>query len=274
MVLCSIEEAWGSDFKNPPNSTPGYSKTYVKQKQNPSRNRYRYDFSRDSAPLSEHNGSYRTQTTNRVTIPNNNSNEPIYPLIESPPKHPRFSQQNININQQNLIDKYNYQQEQDNYQQEQNNYIPSFRQENMNNNSQEDIYNKTIENNSNNSNNNNQNTFLPNEEEDEYENFQDKNYNDVTDDEYEYSSDNQNNNISKEENEDYETENEDSNNQNVVNVNFSNLLGKVNNLLDYFEQYTKGNGNEMKDIFIFIILGIFFIFILDLIFRIGQKFKN
>ena len=73
MVLCSIEEAWGSDFNNKPNSMPGYSKTYVREKQNPSRNRYRYDFSRDSAPLSEHNGTYRKQTNNHVTIPNHNN---------------------------------------------------------------------------------------------------------------------------------------------------------------------------------------------------------
>lgn len=267
MVLCSIEEAWGSDFINPPNSTPGYSKNYVKQKQNPSRNRYRYDFSRDSAPLNEHNGSYRVQTNNRVNIPNDSNNEPIHPQVEYPPHNPRFSQQNININQQNLIDKYNYEQEE-------NNYIPTSRQENNQNNRQVENYNtnnKIID--------NDKDSYLPIEEEDEYENFQDRNYNDNREDEYDSTPNMENKFNTKiddqdyEEN-DYESDNEDNSNQKTVTVNFSNLLSKVNNLLDYFEQYSKGNGNEMKDIFIFIILGIFFIFILDLIFRIGQKIKS
>lgn len=267
MVLCSIEEAWGSDFNKSPNSTPGYSKTYVKEKQNPSRNRYKYDFSRDSAPLSEHNGSYRSQVYNRVNIPNHNNNndnhELLIPETDNDAKDPRFSQQNININQQNLIDKYNYNQEENN--------IP---QVNIQKNKNIDKFDNNYHNNNNNHNIEYNDNVMPNEETDEYENFETKNYNDNTDDEYELTEENSADIQDDVEHLEDFTETINSEQTGNITVNMSHLLNKVNNLIDYFDQYTKGNGNELKDVFMFVIIGIFFIFIMDLIFRIGQKIKG
>lgn len=52
MVFCSIEEAWGTNFDN-------------LQQEN---NRYKYDFSRDSKTLKEHNGTNREATKQNVVI--------------------------------------------------------------------------------------------------------------------------------------------------------------------------------------------------------------
>ena len=56
-----------------------------------------------------------------------------------------------------------------------------------------------------------------------------------------------------------------------VNINMSLIMDKLNKLANMIEVSNKNGNNGMKDIFIFVIVGIFLIFILDLIFRIGQK---
>ena len=78
MVLCSIEEAWGSSFNQGFNYHPGTSQSYHKKNNQPSKNRYRYNFHRSSHPLPNHNGSYRDQNVYDVTLDNNPPPEEEY----------------------------------------------------------------------------------------------------------------------------------------------------------------------------------------------------
>lgn len=231
MVLCSIEEAWGTSFNNLEDKPP------QKNIQNVD-NRHRYAFSRDSRPLSEHNGCVRDQSRHTLIIDNKkNIREP------SPPEH------NVNNNDDPDSDSY------ENFENDPNDYQ-------------------------------NENRFQPIEEENDFENYETFNKNEDrgniyiddedngSDDEFEGEEEN---NISKNINSDkqneyynnYESESEEP--ESGITNNMSIILDRLNKLMNLFEQNTQSGNNGMKDIFIFVIVGIFLIFILDLIFRIGQK---
>ena len=71
MVYCTLQEAWGVDFpkkkkrkKTPKNDTN--IEHFVSTNDKLSKNRYRYDFSRDDKPLPQHNGN-----ENRIQIEDN-----------------------------------------------------------------------------------------------------------------------------------------------------------------------------------------------------------
>lgn len=61
MVYCTLQEAWGSTYSKPKkkrsNSKNNNIEHFISTNDKLSKNRYRYDFSRDEQPLPEHNGS-------------------------------------------------------------------------------------------------------------------------------------------------------------------------------------------------------------------------
>lgn len=227
MVLCSIEEAWGSNFNNLDNQT-----RHVKKDDN----KYRYSFSRDSRPLSEHNGCYRNPNKHNITINNTIGN--TQPDKDSPPGHSlgddddeRF--ESFESNYDNSSD--------DTYQPvEEENDFENFEMIDNNESSRNNVYVEDDD-------NDNDDTFEGQEENEISNDVSDKN---------EYYNN-------------YQSEDED--NQTGVTVNMSIVLDKLNKLIGNFEDVTKMGNSGLKDIFIFVILGIFLIFIMDLIFRIGQK---
>ena len=227
MVLCSIEEAWGTDFNNKKNkknnNNPKYNKTYDKNMPpHP-------QFSRDTTPLKNHNGK------NRI------------PLVQT------IENEQINKEQQNYYNKEASQ--------------PSYYSEEED--SDDDIHNE----------NNTNNINEPNEEyydylgsvtnDDNYSEYNEETYDDDDDDDDEYQQQQQNET-------NYNDTIHDSyrggqNGEAHVTVNISHLMDKVNKLVNYLEKQYKRNGNENQDVFLFIVIGIFIIFIMDLIFRIAVK---
>ena len=261
MVLCSIEEAWGSNFNQNFNYNPGTSQTYQKENNQPAKNRYRYNFHRSSEPLKDHNGSFRNKNVYDVTINNNSPPEEEYQFETSD----NFYQQEENHNSKSL----------NNHRKKEKS---SFKNHKKDNNDLDGFYD----------NDNN------------YENFDSQTYNDNSDDDFDISKLGRNqaqknnmktqDNTSSDSDSDSDTDDEEedpqsknkiitsnkSNDTNQVKVNFdmTDLNQRFNELVKVIEKYTLGNGNDMKDMFLFIFLGIFVIFILDLFFRIGQKFKS
>ena len=276
MVLCSIEEAWGSDFNQNFKYNPGTSQTYKKKNNQPSKNRYRYNFHRSSEPLPNHNGSYRDQNVFDVTLDNNKPLEEEYQFE---------NQSNSNNNNLTPIE-----------------YDNNPNQNKIYNSAQKNLAKKT---------NNDLVPFYDNDEDENYENFDSQSNNENSDDEFDITklnrhydkkkkdfdndnnSDTSNDSDSDDDEKDNERANKRDNDENKnqssrniinnsnselgtvkVNFNLADLNQKFNDLVKVIEKYTMTNGNDMKDIFLFIFLGIFVIFILDLIFRIGQKLKS
>ena len=275
MVLCSIEEAWGSDFNQNFKYNPGTSQTYKKKNNQPSKNRYRYNFHRSSEPLPNHNGSYRDQNVFDVTLDNNKPLEEEYQFE---------NQSNSNNNNLTPIE-----------------YDNNPNQNKIYNSTQKKLAKKT---------NNDLVPFYDNDEDENYENFDSQSNNENSDDEFDITklnrhydkkknvdddnnSDTSNDSDSDDDEKDNERANKRDNDENKnqssrniinnsnselgtvkVNFNLADLNQKFNDLVKVIEKYTMTNGNDMKDIFLFIFLGIFVIFILDLIFRIGQKLKS
>ena len=276
MVLCSIEEAWGSSFNQSFNYHPGTSQTYQKKNNQPSKNRYRYNFHRSSEPLPNHNGSYRDQNVYDVTLDNN-----------PPPEEEYHFENQTNFSNSNLTPI------------ESNN-------KNINNRS----HKKQLVKNLSGKNINDLEPLYDNDNDDNYENFDSQSYNENSDDEFDitklnkhYDRKKKKKKVEQDNNSDTSSDDDDDDdddtsdnitnlntnkivNQNninnnkselgkvKVNVNLNELNQKFNDLVKVIEKYTMTNGNDMKDIFLFIFLGIFVIFILDLIFRIGQKLKS
>lgn len=274
MVLCSIEEAWGSDFNQNFKYNPGTSKTYQKKNNQPSKNRYRYSFHRSSEPLPNHNGSYRDKNVYDVTLDNNTPSEEEYQF------------ENSNKNNLSLMMPHH-----------------KLNKKITDNNEHDDIIEKKK------SLKKITDDFDPlydidNDYDQNYENFDSQSYNENSDDEFDITklrnqyntkkNNDQDNNSTSTNDSDDDSDNEDEFNnkdknqssKNItnnmasdlgkvkVNFNLSDLNQKFNDLVKVIEKYTMTNGNDMKDIFLFIFLGIFVIFILDLIFRIGQKLKS
>ena len=61
MVYCTLQEAWGNTYSKPKkkrsNSKNNNVEHFISTNDKLSKNRYRYDFSRDEQPLPQHNGS-------------------------------------------------------------------------------------------------------------------------------------------------------------------------------------------------------------------------
>lgn len=63
MVYCTLQEAWGNTYSKPkkkksnPKNTNNNIEHFISTNDKLSKNRYRYDFSRDEQPLPQHNGS-------------------------------------------------------------------------------------------------------------------------------------------------------------------------------------------------------------------------
>ena len=149
MVLCSIEEAWGSDFNQNFKYNPGTSQTYKKKNNQPSKNRYRYNFHRSSEPLPNHNGSYRDQNVFDVTLDNNKPLEEEYQFE---------NQSNSNNNNLTPIE-----------------YDNNPNQNKIYNSAQKNLAKKT---------NNDLVPFYDNDEDENYENFDSQSNNENSDDEF------------------------------------------------------------------------------------------
>lgn len=228
MVLCSIEEAWGSNFNNLDNQ-PKKTRTD---------NRYRYDYSRDSRPLSEHNGCYRNPSKHQITINNSqHDSRNNHQMSRSVP--PSHSLEDNNDDNEHFENNYSNLSIDESFQpvEEDNDYesfVTSDRTDN--------------------------NVFIEDEDNDNEDNFEGEEGNEIS---VKNSEDN---------NEYYNNHNsDDEDNDSGVTVNMSLIIDKLNKLIGGFEDITKIGNSGMKDISIFIIIGIFLIFIMDLIFRIGQK---
>lgn len=235
MVLCSLEEAWGPGSFNNLNNKPTVTKTD---------SRYKYDFSRDSRPLSEHNGCYRVPNKHRIQVNNRGGRSkykkevPDHSLEDEDNEDDDMEfDNNRNKNYQNLENIYNDSSEETYQGAEEDNEYETFSNENEDN-----------------------SVFIEDEDgdvDDEFQGEETKNRKD--DDKNEYY-------------DNYQTETED--NEGGVTINMSLIMDKLNKVMNMVELSSKADNNGMKDIFIFIIIGIFLIFILDLIFRIGQKMSS
>ena len=225
MVLCSIEEAWGNSFNN----------LEDKPQQKNTDNRYRYDFSRDSRPLSEHNGCYRNQNKHTLIINDKKKNR----IDNRPPSHLEEPKEDTNDSYENFENDPNDLQNDDRYlpAEEENEY------ETFNNNEDRE------------------NIYLDDDDNEQDDDFQGEEENEI--------SNNENSDNSNEYYNNYQQNSEEA--ESGMTVNMTMIMDKLNKLMGLFEQNTLSGNNGMKDIFIFVIVGIFLIFILDLIFRIGQK---
>lgn len=88
-----------------------------------------------------------------------------------------------------------------------------------------------------------------------------------------YSENNYNDEIGNEKNNNYENVNEGYQNQNmndIDNVNLKTIMDRLDNLERMIHQKKKDN-NNVHDIILFIIIGIFILFALDSIFKIGKN---
>lgn len=231
MVLCSLEEAWGtSSFNNLNNKSDNTEDS--------DDNRYRYDFSRDSRPLSEHNGCYRNPGKQKIIVENKKKTPVRKRYVPDHSSDEKYddtddheSYQNFESNDESSEGKYQPVEEDSEFE----NY------ETFNNDS------------------NQENVYIEDEDND-------------MDDEFDAEENNENTskNNKNEYYDNYQQDSEDDEGSGV-NINMSLIMDKLNKLANMIEVSNKNGNNGMKDIFIFVIVGIFLIFILDLIFRIGQK---
>jgi hypothetical protein len=251
MVLCSLEEAWGDNYTstNKQQTQQTHNKTYEKDMPpHP-------QFSRDTRPLKKHHGK-----KNRVPL-----------------------KKNIQMNiQQTINDEANMQEQQNLYEEE---YQPhSTTSEDMNNYSE--VNDEYEDENEEEETNNKQTeeyydysgTLVNDDNDDNYGEFNEQEYDETYDDD-------------NEQDEQY-TENQDVEEEIIANprydsymggqgsgeahvtVNISHLMDKVNKLISHFDKHRKRNGNENQDVFLFVVIGIFIIFIMDLIFRIAVKMTS
>jgi hypothetical protein len=63
-------------------------------------------------------------------------------------------------------------------------------------------------------------------------------------------------------------------NEGLINIDIKNLSKKISDFMNIIDKNLQSNIHGIKDIVLFIFIGIFIIFIMDLIFRIGQKLSK
>lgn len=247
MVLCSIEEAWGTDFNTKNKNKLKHNKTYKKNMPpHP-------QFSRDTTPLRNHNGK------NRIPLVQNMNN-----------KQQMQEQQNYYDGEEDYHSYYG-EEEENNF----NNYSEAESEDNK-------YENDTIDDMETNDDDNNKEEYYDYDgnvaNDNNYSEYNEEEYDDTyEDDDYEEETqDQQYSNTSNAQTQDlgYDSyRGGQSNGEAHVTVNISHLMDKVNKLVNYFDKYYKKQrtGTENQDVFLFIVIGIFIIFIMDLIFRIAVK---
>ena len=253
MALCSLEEAWGADFKtnNQNKSTPKYNQTYKRNNAQRKKNKY----SRDVIPLENHNGVNRVPLRKNVHF---NDNE--------------YQEQNYYNNNNNNNNNNNYETEEDSEYAQNTEDVEDVEDTEDEEYTEEDM--ETNDNTTTDEYYNYDGELTTDEDEDQYGEYDTEEYDDVyTDDDYKPQ-----NEMSTEETthtqqipQRYDGYRE---NGSQITVNISNLMEKVNKLVDYFENNCKKNGAENQDVFLFVVIGIFIIFLMDLIFRIAVKINK